>query len=105
MSDKPKRPDLPLPGEEAIELGVKYAIVSVEEFKSDQQGFLGWRVVLDGGSDKLFAIALWTRDIVGRRSKLGSFIEKLGNEPDDWPPHVIKFVMWADKNREIELVK
>lgn len=103
--EKGKLPQLPLPGEEAIKVGHPYQILTVEDFKSEVQGFIGWRVTLDGGKDDLIAIPLWVRDIVGRRSKMGAFIEVCGNDPEKWIGKVIKFVTWADKNRVIQLVE
>ena len=104
-ANKGKLPQLPLPGEEAIVLNKDYLIMSVEEFTSDVQGFFGWRVILDGGSNNLLAIALWVRDIVGRKSKLGAFIETLGNDPDGWVGKIIRFVSWVAKERAIMEVK
>lgn len=98
-------PQLPLPGEEALILDKEYSIVSVEEFVSDVQQFYGWRVTLDGGSDNLLAFALWVRDIVGRKSKLGAFIAALGNDPDEWAGHIIKITRWVERDRAIEVVK
>jgi len=100
-----KMPQLPLPGEETLKLGQKYVILSVEEFKSDVQGFLGWRVTLDGGKDDLLAIPLWVRDIVGRSSKLGAFLVALGQDSDSWNGHIIEFVKWQPRDREIKVVK
>lgn len=100
---KTQLPQLPLPGEEAIVLDKEYTIVSVEEFTSDVQGFYGWRVTLDGGPDDLLAIPLWVRDIVGRKSKLGSFIEALGNDPKVWEGRIIKFARWVERDRLIEV--
>lgn len=94
------------PGEEALQLHRPYIILNVEEFKSDVFGFLGLRLTLDGGgtSDSIIAIPLWTRDVVGKQSKLGSFIDLLGDETDDWIGEAIQFDAWSPKNRQVSLV-
>ena len=100
-----QNPQLPLPGEEAIKLDKKYVIMEVKDFTSEVQKLHGWRVTLDGGGDDLLAIPLWFREVVGRRAKMGSFIAALGNDPDAWVGHTIQFVAWAERNREIKVVK
>jgi len=100
-----QHPQLPLPGEEAIKLGKDYVIMSVDDFTSEVQNLHGWRVTLDGGKDDTLAIPLWFREVVSQRSKMGSFIAALGNDPDAWNGHTIQFVSWVDRNREIKVVK
>lgn len=96
---------LPLPGDEAVKLDKKYAILEVKEFTSDVQLLKGWRVTLDGGKDALLALPLWEREIASPSSKLGAFLDKLGNETDAWINKVIIFKSWTEKKREIEVVK
>lgn len=100
-----KLPQLPLPGAEAIKVGQKYVILTVEEFVSELQNFEGWRVTLDGGKDNLLAIPLWYGETVSRTSKLGSFVDKLGNDYDKWIGKIIKFVKWSPKDNEITIVE
>jgi len=95
---------LPLPGDEAIKLGHKYRIASVEEFTSDVQGLKGIRVTLDGGKDEKIALALWLRSTVGKKSKLGSFVVALGDNTDNWIGKHIRFISWIERKREIEVV-
>lgn len=100
----PKMPELPLPGDEAVKIGHKYTIITVEPFTSEVQQYNGWRVTLDGGKDNLIAIPLWQVEIAGRKSKFGAFIVALGNNPDKWIGKTIEFVTWAERNRQIKVV-
>ena len=94
-------PQLALPGEEEIEYGVVYQVVSCEPFTSDVQGFKGYRLVLQAEGDELFAIPLWSRDVVGRRSKMGAFMMALGQDIESWPGRWVEFVAWEPRNREV----
>jgi len=102
---KEHTPQLTLPGDEAVKLDKDYIILTTEEFVSDVQGFLGWRVTLDGGANNILAIPLWVRDIVGRSSKTGSFIVALGDDHAKWVGHTIQFVSWQPRDRKIKVVK
>ena len=102
--DKIPMPDLPFPSDEAIKLNKDYVLVDVSPFTSEVQGFNGYRVVLDGGSDDLIAIALWSREVVGRSSKLGSFLVALGRDQEEWTGKIIQFVAWQPKDRLIRVV-
>lgn len=96
---------LPLPGEEAIKRGVPYQIVVVEPFTSEVQKFVGQRVVLEDKKGKQLAIALWEREVAGLKSKLGAFLTVLGDDTDTWAKKTIVFLKWAERDRQIELVK
>lgn len=96
---------LPLPGDEAVKLDKKYVILEAAEFTSEVQGLHGFKVTLDGGKDDILALALWSREVASRTSKIGSFLDKLGNELDKWVGKTIIFKSWTDKKREIEVVK
>lgn len=107
MSDKtgfPTMPVLPLPGEEILKLNLPYAVMSVEPFKSEVNGYFGFRVVLDGGKDNVLSLALWYGETVGRKSKMGSFMVALGQDVLTWPLKIIKVISWNAKNRIVELV-
>ena len=95
---------LPLPGDEAVKVGQKYVVLTVEGFTSEVQGFVGYRVTLDGGKDNTIALPLWQRGTVGTKSKLGSFIIALGTNTDNWIGKTIRFKSWIEKKREIEVV-
>ena len=98
-------PTLPLPGDEAVQLGIPYKVTAVQDFVSEVQGFSGYRVILDGGEGNQIAIPLWYREIAGRRSKLGAFMVALGEDIPEWTGKKIVFVNWQDRERVIEAVK
>jgi len=97
-------PQLPLPGDDAVQLDKKYVILAAEPFHSEVQGYKGARITLDGGTDALLAIPLWYRETVGSLSKFGSFILALGNDMNQWVGKTIIFKEWTEKNRIIEVV-
>lgn len=99
----PTSPKLPLPGEEILRLNYDYLIMDIEPFKSEVNGYFGFRVTLDGGKDNTLALALWYRETVGRKSKMGSFLTALGENPTSWAGKMIRFVSWDAKNRVIAL--
>ena len=96
---------LPLPGDEAIIIGKKYLITKVEVFKSDVQGFVGARVVLSVGGKEVAALALWEREVVSEKSKLGTFIANLSDETENWTGKTIQFESWTARNRAIKVVQ
>jgi len=95
-------PQLPLPGEEEIEYGVAYEVVSCGSFTSDVQGFSGYRLVLQAEGGEPFAIPLWSRNVVGRKSKMGAFLVALGQAISEWPGRWVEFVTWEPRNREVK---
>ena len=94
-------PQLALPGEEEIEYGVAYEVVSCEPFVSDVQGFSGYRLVLQAKEGEPFTIPLWRRDVVGRKSKMGAFLVALGRDMKSWPGRWVEFLLWEPRNREV----
>ena len=94
-------PQLPLPGEEEIEYGEAYEVVSCESFTSDVQGFNGYRLILQAKGGEPFAIPLWSRDVVGRKSKMGAFLVALGQDIESWLGRWVEFVTWEPRNREV----
>ena len=94
-------PQLALPGEEKIEYGVAYQVVSCEPFTSEVQGFVGYRLVLQAEEGEPFAIPLWSRDVVGRKSKMGAFLVALGQDISAWPGQWVEFLSWEPRNREV----
>ena len=92
--------ELPTPQEGGI-----YLIAKVEVFSSAVQGFKGVRVDLKDNKGKNFVESLWIRPIVGKTSKLGSFIAAMGKEESKWVGKKIRLIKWAARNREIEVVK
>jgi len=92
---------LPLPGDEAVVLERPYLISEVESFTSNVQGFVGLRVTLALEGKDVIAIPIWEREVASRKSKLGTFLEVLGDNTDDWKGKNIVFVSWTAKNRQI----
>jgi len=99
-------PQVPLPGEERLVLNHTYEIKDVEPFTSELRGFEGIRVTLGNGSESDWTLALWTgRSVVGRKSKLGAFIEALGRDTNKWIGKRIQFRRWDRGDRVIAKVE
>ena len=89
-----------------IIVGKMYKILSEEIVKTPLQGYDGIRVkVEDIPTGELYGTMLWLRPEVGKRSKLGTFMDVLGNDAAKWVGKTIKVVSWSDKNREIKKLK
>ena len=99
-----KLPELPLPGDESIVIGKPYTILTVDDFESEVQHFEGWRVTLEEEKGFKVAIPLWYGETVSRKSRMGSFMVELGNDPEKWIGKIIKFVSWTERNRVVEVV-
>lgn len=84
--------------------GQTYTITEAEIFTSQVRSYKGIRVSMEAQDGTTVVTALWTRDIAGEKSKLGTFISVLGNDTDKWIAKKIKFVSWRAGNRKIELV-
>jgi len=91
--------ELPKPTEGQI-----YTIMSVEVFTSPVRSYKGIRVAMTDRDNKAIGETLWTREVAGEKSKLGSFLKALGKETDAWIGKHIKFVAWSQGNRKIEVV-
>jgi len=99
--------------------GITYKITAIEEVKTAVQGFSGIRVALEPtkrkeGDDNKYATMLWTRDVAGKTSKMGSFmaafLDFFGDEDqafntDNWIGHVIRVVSWAQRKREVDVTE
>jgi hypothetical protein len=97
--------------------GAAYRIESVEEVKTAVQNYSGFRVALTSlkkGDNQKYATMLWTREVAGPSSKLGSFIkaftEHLGDktkalDTDNWIGHTIRIVSWTPRKREIKVIE
>jgi len=86
------------------EEGKTYTIREAEVFTSQVRSYKGIRVSMVAEDNTEVVTALWTRDIAGEKSKLGTFISVLGNDTDKWISKKIKFVSWRPGNRKIEQV-
>ena len=87
----------------SAEEGKTYKITDVDQFSSAVRGFNGLRVKMMGQDEVEVVEALWLRDIVGPKSKLGSFVTLLGKDTKEWIGKVITFVSWKAGNRELRL--
>ena len=62
-------------------------------------------MISDRKSDKIvYSVTLWLSDNASLFSKLGSFINALGNDTDEYENKRIKIISWQNKNREIEVM-
>lgn len=86
------------------EEGKIYTIESAEAFTSQVRSYKGIRVSMVDENNKHFVVPIWTRDIVGSKSKLGAFITALGQDTDTWTGTKIRFAAWRQGNRKIEVV-
>lgn len=86
------------------EAGKVYKIGEVEEFTSAVRGFKGLRVDMKDSKGNTVVASLWLREVVGLKSKLGSFIKALGKNTDNWKGKKVRVVKWGVGNREVELV-
>ena len=89
-----------------IIVGKIYKILSEETVKTPLQGYDGIRVKLeDVPTGELYGTMLWVRPEVGKRSKLGTFMDVLGYDTVKWVGKTIEVVSWSDKDREIKKLK
>jgi hypothetical protein len=88
-----------------FEAGNVYTIKSAEQVKTQLRGLDGIRVVGELEDGTSHAEMLWLREVVGKNSKLGSFLEVLGDETEKWVGKRIHIVSWSPKNRLIKLVQ
>jgi len=54
---------------------------------------------------KKYSEPLWVREVVGARSKLGSFVRVLGRNPRLWIGKRVRIVSWRQAYRAIELLE
>ena len=88
---------------EAPTVDVLYIITDVEEFKSQVQGYRGFRVTMNDKNANEVVEALWKQDVAGPNSKIGAYIVALGSDTDDWKGKTIKYTSWVKGNRKIEV--
>lgn len=91
-------------GADDVQLGVSYEITNVEDITTDVQQFSGLRVVMMSPQGDEATVVLWKRKITGKGSKLGVFIEALGNNTDSWLHKWIVFRNWLPRDRKIEVL-
>jgi len=88
-----------------IEEGGIYEITKAEMVTTIVRGFKGVRVTLKDEKGNEYAEMLWIREVVGPRSKLGAFIEALGDELTKWVGKKIFISRWRSGDRYIEVLK
>lgn len=91
-------------GADDVQLDIPYEITNVEDITTDVQGFSGIRVVLLSAHADEGSVVLWKRKVTGKGSKLGVFIEALGNNTDSWLHKCLIFRQWLPRQREIEVI-
>jgi hypothetical protein len=88
-----------------VVIGEKYEITNVELITTDVSAYKGFRVSLLTKKAQEGTVMLWQRQVTSKKSKLGTFIDLLGSNTDDWLHKWIQFVDWRIGNRKLELVK
>ena len=84
------------------ESGKEYVITKVEQQKGQYGEYI--RVTLEDNDKKQYSTALWIKDTVSAKSKVGAFAIALGNDPTTWEGKRIKIISWTAKNREIQAI-
>lgn len=92
-------------GADDVQIGVSYEITNVEDITTDVQQFSGLRVVMVSPEGDEATVVLWKRKVTGKGSKLGVFIEALGNNTDSWLHKWIVFRNWLPRDRKIEVLE
>jgi len=83
-------------------VGKTYKIITAESIKTPQQGYEGIEVVAeDVPTGVMHGTMVWLRPKVGTKSKLGTFMNVLGDDYAKWIGKLFHVVSWAEKNREI----
>lgn len=83
-----------------------YKITETELFTSQVRSYKGLRVSMKDEADGNEVVtALWTREVAGTKSKLGSFLAALGDETDSWTGKKIRVVTWRPSDRKIEVLQ
>lgn len=91
-------------GADDVTEGVVYEIVNIENVDTEVQHLSGIRVSLKDVKGGDGNVMLWKRKVTGTGSKLGVFITQLGNNTDKWLHKFVKFNVWQDRRRELEVV-
>ena len=83
--------------------GKTYEIISAKIIKTQRSSWDGVRVGLKDDKDNDAATVLWLRDRTTTNSKLGTFLNLLGNDTDQWLHKRITIVKWTARSRQIAL--
>lgn len=89
-----------------IVAGKTYRITSAEETTTEVHDYKAVVVMLESVPEgEMYNTMLWIQKTVSQRSKLGAFLNALGDDSDKWKGKVIEVVKWAEKDREIRIGK
>jgi len=83
--------------------GKTYKITSTQVIKTQRKGYDGCRIDLQGTDNSKAGTMLWLRDVAGPKSKVGVFINLLGDDTDAWVGKSITIIKWQEGNRQISL--
>jgi len=83
--------------------GMTYNITEASFIKTQRRGWEGIRVSLKGTDGTIRGTMLWLRDVAGPKSKVGAFVNLLGDDTDQWIGKNITIVKWQEGNRQIQL--
>lgn len=90
-------------GADNIRLGVPYMINDVDELTTEVGAYKGFRVELLDAKGNVGSVMLWSRPITSPKSKLGSFVNLLGSNTDEWLQKWIIFHSWQQNARLVEM--
>lgn len=88
-----------------VAIGVEYEIANVSEVDTEISHYKGIRVELLSKKGDEGSVMLWQRPVTSPKSKLGAFIDLLGDDTDKWLHKSVKFTDWRIGARIIELIK
>jgi len=91
-------------GADDVEVGVAYQIVNVEQLTTDVQSLSGIRVSLLDSKKGGGNVMLWQRKVTGTTSKLGAYIQALGNNTDKWLNKWVVHEPWQTRNNVLTVV-
>lgn len=86
--------------------GKTYKILKAEVVVTRQQGYDAVELeVEDVPTGEMHGTMLWLQERIGSKTKAGTFVKTLGKDTAKWKGKVIQVVSWAEKNREIAVLK
>lgn len=86
--------------------GKTYRISSAKVTKTEVHDYEAVVVILESVPEgEVYNTMLWIQKTVSQRSKLGTFLNALGDDTDKWKGKVIEVVKWTEKDREIRIAK
>lgn len=89
-----------------IEAGKSYKIIETERVETELRGYDAIRLVCEEvPTGNPAGSMLWITKRTMKTTKLGTFLDVLGNDPDKWVGKVVDVVIWKDKERQVEVHK